>query len=340
MGKLSVRLLRGFVLLLSFTTGFVLFQNCAPTNVPSTATQASNGQGGRATPTPTPPIDPNVAKPYSPSQLMATTVSSTQINLTWTDNSTNESNFYIERAPDLANSAFPGSPTIGTYVGIGTTNPNVTTYADTTVQPSTTYHYRVSARNAGGASAPTTAITAATGSAPSTVPAAPANLTASAAAATIVNLSWSDSSNESYYILERSSGGGAFTQVSAPGAGITTYQDINLLAATSYTYRIRAVNGAGQSANSATAATTTLAAGNTNTFTYVNTNIIGPNCASCHSAALAAGGVNLSSYSAISSRLSQVSSAISGGRMPPGAPLSSLMQTQVSTWINSGAPNN
>lgn len=338
MGKLSVRLLRGFVLLLSFSTGFVLFQNCAPTTVPSTATQSS--QGGRATPTPTPPIDPNVAKPYAPSQLMSTTVSSTQINLTWTDNSLNESNFYIERAPDLSGSAFPGSPTIGTYVGIGTTNPNVTTYADTTVQPSTTYHYRVSARNAGGSSAPTAAITAATGSAPSTAPAAPANLTAAAAAATIVNLSWSDSSNESYYILERSSGGGAYTQVAAPGAGITTYQDINLLAATSYTYRIRAVNGAGQSANSTTATAATLAAGATNTFTYINTNIIGPNCASCHSATLAAGGVNLSNYNAISSRLSQVTSAISGGRMPPGAPISALMQNQLSSWINAGAPNN
>jgi hypothetical protein len=59
----------------------------------------------------------------APSGLTATTISQTQINLSWTDNSSNEDGFKVERSPDGTTN----------WVQIGTTGSNVATYQDTTV---------------------------------------------------------------------------------------------------------------------------------------------------------------------------------------------------------------
>jgi hypothetical protein len=76
-----------------------------------------------------------------PSGLSATAVSSTQINLSWTDNSNNETGFKIERAPDSA-----GIP--GTFAQIATVGAGVTSYANTDLAGNTKYWYRVRAYNA------------------------------------------------------------------------------------------------------------------------------------------------------------------------------------------------
>src|SRR6185436_18362932 len=56
------------------------------------------GCGGAPTPTPTPTPEPTpTPTPAAPTNLTATAVSSSQINLAWTDNSNNESGFKIER---------------------------------------------------------------------------------------------------------------------------------------------------------------------------------------------------------------------------------------------------
>ena len=69
-------------------------------------------------------------------------MSSSQINLAWTDNASNESNFRIERSRTP-----PRSHEIGEVTS------NVTTYADTSLSAATQYWYRVSAYNATGSSA-------------------------------------------------------------------------------------------------------------------------------------------------------------------------------------------
>lgn len=84
--------------------------------------------------------------PNPPSNLDANAVSESQINLTWTDNSNNESGFKIERAPDAS-----GSP--GSWTQISTTGADRTSYSDKGLSPDTTYWYRIRATNNSGDSA-------------------------------------------------------------------------------------------------------------------------------------------------------------------------------------------
>ena len=81
--------------------------------------------------------------PPAPSGLTAMPLSGSQIALSWTDNSTNETGFAIERAPDTG-----GSP--GTYAQITTVNANVITYTNASLTANTTYWYRIRSFNSGG----------------------------------------------------------------------------------------------------------------------------------------------------------------------------------------------
>lgn len=81
--------------------------------------------------------------PAAPSGLVATGVSSSQINISWTDNSSNETGFKIERKIGAS----------GTYSQIATVGANVTSYSNTGLSAGTTYYYRVRAYNSYGDSA-------------------------------------------------------------------------------------------------------------------------------------------------------------------------------------------
>ncbi|MGN6166043.1 MAG: fibronectin type III domain-containing protein [Flavisolibacter sp.] len=85
----------------------------------------------------------NGQPPARPSNLSATTASYNRINLSWTDNSNNETGFEILRSTDR----FSG------FSAIVKTAPNVTTYKDTLPFPDTIYYYRIRAINQYGESA-------------------------------------------------------------------------------------------------------------------------------------------------------------------------------------------
>jgi len=77
--------------------------------------------------------------PAAPSGLSATTASSSEIDLSWTDNSSDETGFKIERKTGSG----------GTYQ-IDTVGADVTSYSSTGLTASTTYYYRVRAYNSNG----------------------------------------------------------------------------------------------------------------------------------------------------------------------------------------------
>jgi uncharacterized protein (TIGR02145 family) len=77
--------------------------------------------------------------PVAPSKLIGAVVSSFQINLSWTDNSSNETGFKIERRTSNSTN----------YSTINT-NANVNTYLDGGLSPITTYVYRVYSYNSAG----------------------------------------------------------------------------------------------------------------------------------------------------------------------------------------------
>lgn len=94
--------------------------------------------------------------PNDPSNLIVSEVSSTQIDLTWDDNSADETGFKIERS-DGHNSS---------YAEIGTVGADVTAYSDNTVLADGRYFYRVRATNAGGDSGYSNEATGSTFTAP------------------------------------------------------------------------------------------------------------------------------------------------------------------------------
>ena len=77
--------------------------------------------------------------PSPPTNLAGTVISTTQINLSWTDNSTNETGFKIERKTGT-----------GIYAIVGTLNTDNQSYNDLGLTPNTTYTYRVYSYNAVG----------------------------------------------------------------------------------------------------------------------------------------------------------------------------------------------
>jgi hypothetical protein len=93
---------------------------------------ASNGTGGVTT---------IWMVPAAPTSLSATAVSSSQINLAWTDNSNNETGFEIFRSTDGI-----------VFSSLATVGAGVTTYNNTGLTASTQYYYKVWAFNPGESS--------------------------------------------------------------------------------------------------------------------------------------------------------------------------------------------
>jgi predicted phage tail protein len=79
--------------------------------------------------------------PTSPSALSATAISRDQISLTWTDNSSNEDGFKIERCAGATCSNFRQIATVGA---------NAASYSNSGLKRATTYRYRIRAYNSAG----------------------------------------------------------------------------------------------------------------------------------------------------------------------------------------------
>jgi hypothetical protein len=179
-----------------------------------------------------------------------------QVQLQWTDNSTVEAGFTIERCTGVGCTNFVGIDGVGV---------DVTGYTDAIVMPNTTYGYRVLAYNAAGNSIASNVATIAVP--PS--PAAPTNLVLTVRGALpptgpriIVGFRDNQNGNaaiETGFQIFRSENGGAFSLLTTlgprAGVGNVTYNDYNVLGGSTYGYYVMTVNAGSASLPSNTALT-------------------------------------------------------------------------------------
>ncbi len=194
---------------------------------------ASNGAGPSA---PTATLSANTFLPDAPTGLSASTFSSTQVDLAWTDNGPNETGVEIQRC---------AGPGCSSFAAVDTAAANAVSYSDIGLTSGLSFSYRVRAINGVGQSAFTSVVTAATN-----LPAAPSNVTALIDNPTDVSLNWTDNaSNEDEFFIERCEGSNCtnFAFLSNVGAGVTSYNDPGLTTGSIYRYRVQASNGAGVS---------------------------------------------------------------------------------------------
>jgi len=177
------------------------------------------------------------AVPATPTNLTATAVGTTRIDLAWTDASSNETRFEVERS---ANGA--------AFQGVAHLAAGATRHTDTGLAVATRYTYRLRAVNDNGSSATSSTAQVTTGAG---LPAAPSNLTATAVSSSRIDLAWTDNaSNETGFRIERSRDGDDFDEVGTVGANVTAYAATDLAHNRNYWFRVRAYNATGSSARS------------------------------------------------------------------------------------------
>src|SRR5206468_2361133 len=173
------------------------------------------------------------AAPAAPGTLAATAAANgRQVSLTWADNSANETGFNVYKSTDGVN-----------FVVIASVGANVTAYTWTAAAPGTSYSFRVTAANAVGEAPTSNTASVTTPSAP----AAPSSLAATAAAnGRQVSLTWADSSaNETGFNVYESTDGVSYVSIATLGANVTAYTWTGAVPATSYSFRVTAVNAVG-----------------------------------------------------------------------------------------------
>ncbi|MBK5276001.1 MAG: chitobiase/beta-hexosaminidase C-terminal domain-containing protein, partial [Desulfuromonadales bacterium] len=160
------------------TTNLKFFSTDIAGNAEATKTQLYN-------------FDPAVT---APSGLTVTSSGTIGLVLNWTDNTSDEQNFQVERKTGAG----------GTYAIIASVTANTTTFNDLGTQTGTTYYYRVRANT--GASYTAYSNEASGMQNPAS---APSGLTVTAAGTIGLVLNWTDnSSDEQYFQVERKTGAG------------------------------------------------------------------------------------------------------------------------------------
>ncbi|MBI3193968.1 MAG: fibronectin type III domain-containing protein [Ignavibacteriae bacterium] len=177
--------------------------------------------------------------PLRPTNVRATALSSTEITVTWKDNSDNEDGFRVERTT---------IDSLGFMRPIASVEAGVTTYTDLDLNPTTSYAYRIVAYNSGGNSSPSSITVGTTQSTP-TPPNQPLTLRAIPVSNTRVYLSWQDNSNnEDAFRIERGVvGTSSYFGLDTVAENTDNYEDENVIAGTAYQYRVYAYNGIGSS---------------------------------------------------------------------------------------------
>lgn len=187
--------------------------------------------------------------PSAPTDTSAENEKSTAIDISWTGSSKNETGYRIERSTDGKK-----------FKAIGTADAEDTSYRDNSSKAGIKYWYRVVALGNGGRESISSNL------ATITVLKAPTNLTATAASATRINLSWSAVTGATSYLLQRSINGNDWNDIKELSK--TSFADTNRSGGTRYFYRVMAQNGDTSSAFSSSAKATTRPAAPDNVEIY------------------------------------------------------------------------
>ncbi len=188
-----------------------------------------------ATPDTTPPSTPVLATPV--------VAGATQLNLSWsaaTDN-IGVTGYQLERCQGAGCSNF-----------LQVATPTGTAFNDIGLTAATSYSYRVRATDAAGNLGAWSNVATATtqASADTTPPTVPVLAAPVVVSATQIDLAWSASTDAvgvTGYLIERCQGAGcsSFAQVASVGGGVTAFSNTGLAGNTSYSYRVRATDAAG-----------------------------------------------------------------------------------------------
>ena len=192
----------------------------------------------------------------APTGLVAVAQGSSQIDLSWNapagDGGSPITGYRIEISSNGG---------LSWFVLVANTNSTTTGYSHAGLAPATTRHYRVSAINANGVGPTSNVAHATTGTDTS---GAPTNLTATANGSSQIDLSWAAPSNDGGSAIN-----GYRIQVSVPddptwntlvdntGSAATTYSHTNLPPASTWSYRVAAINASGTGPDSEPATATT-----------------------------------------------------------------------------------
>jgi len=177
--------------------------------------------------------------PTAPTTLAVAVNNYSKLNLTWADNSNNETGFEIYRSTSSG----------GTYTIVATAAANAVSYTDTALQATTAYYYKIRAIGLYGESAYSNIANATTAAKP-LPPAAPTNLATQALSTQIVKLTWTDNSTiETAYEVQRSLADSTHFSVlktlGAIASGPGSFSDSSLAANTVAYYKVRAYGEGG-----------------------------------------------------------------------------------------------
>ena len=184
---------------------------------------------------------PSAPVPTAPTNLTPTAASSAEIDLLWTistETGGTISQYLIERCQGTGCS---------TFTQVGTSS--LPSFADTGLSALTSYTYRVRAMDSTNNLGPYSSVATAT-TLSINAPTAPTSLAALAASSTVVNLTWTASTPSvgtiSNYLIERCTGNRCILGYAQIGTSATTsFSDTSAAASTTYTYRVRAIDSAG-----------------------------------------------------------------------------------------------
>lgn len=171
----------------------------------------------------------------APSNLTGEALSTKKIKLTWKDNSTEETNFVIQRK-------YSGDLTFTTKA---TVSADVTEYTDASLYSGTSYVYRVAALKDTAYSDWSNEVEVTTLTEDYS---APTNLAATYSTSPLkVVLTWTDTNlNELYTrIFRKLSSDANYVQIDSVGPGVITYTDYNVASSNTYIYKVQVRTSAG-----------------------------------------------------------------------------------------------